>query len=125
MAPQKPDSRLFKHEHAEKTTAFFHKYGNRAIVMARFVPIVRTFITVMAGVGKMDRRRFFVYSGIGGVGWATGVTLLGAALGKFDFVHRNLEAMILAIVVVSVVPMVIEYRRERRRAQVAVSQSEA
>ncbi len=121
----KPDSRLFKHEHAEKTTAFFHKYGNRAIVMARFVPIVRTFITVMAGVGKMDRRRFFVYSGIGGVGWATGVTLLGAALGKFDFVHRNLEAMILAIVVVSVVPMVIEYRRERRRAQVAVSQSEA
>lgn len=87
----KPDSRLFKHEYAEKTTAFFDKYGARAIILARFVPIVRTFITVMAGVGKMDRRRYFLYSGIGGVLWATGVTLLGAGLGRFSFVHNNLE----------------------------------
>lgn len=111
----KPDSRLFKREYADKTTAFFDKYGARAIILARFVPIVRTFITVMAGVGKMERRRYFLYSGIGGVLWATGVTLLGSVLGKFSFVRNNLEPMIILIVLLSIIPMVIEYQRERRR----------
>jgi membrane-associated protein len=119
----KPDSRLFKHEYAEKTTAFFDKYGARAIILARFVPIVRTFITVMAGVGKMDRRRYFLYSGIGGVLWATGVTLLGAGLGRFSFVHNNLEPMIILIVALSVIPMVVEYKRERRRTRLAAAES--
>src|SRR2546430_569783 len=64
----KPDSRLFKREHVERTHAFFEKYGARAIILARFVPIVRTFITAIAGVGRMDPRRFFVYSAIGGGG---------------------------------------------------------
>src|SRR5665811_543426 len=73
----RPNSRIFKQGHVDKTHEFFEKYGNRAIVLARFVPIVRTFITVMAGVGAMGFRRFMVYSTIGGVAWATGVTLLG------------------------------------------------
>lgn len=115
----RPDSRLFRREHAEKTTEFFAKYGNKAIVLARFVPIVRTFITVMAGVGRMDQRRYFTYSAIGGVLWATGVTLLGAALGRFSFVHDNLEPMILLIVFLSVVPMIVEYRRERAKTRAA------
>jgi membrane-associated protein len=114
---ERPDSRLFKREHVERTQAFFDKYGNRAIVLGRFVPIVRTFITVMAGVGKMDPRRYFVYSLIGGVAWAAGVTVLGFWLGKFEFVHKNIELMILLVVFLSVLPIIIEFvkaRRERR-----------
>ncbi len=115
----RPDSRLFRREYVDKTREFFEKYGNRAIVLARFVPIVRTFITVMAGVGQMDRRRYFVYSGIGGVLWATGVTLLGAGLGQVEFVRGNVEVILLAIVGVSVVPIGIEYLRERAKAKTA------
>jgi len=114
---RREDSRLFRREYVEKTTAFFDHYGNRAIVLARFVPIVRTFITVMAGVGRMERRRYFVYSGIGAVPWATGVTLLGAALGQVAFVHDNVEIILLAIVAVSVIPVGIELLRERAKSR--------
>lgn len=115
----KPDSKLFKQEHVVKTHEFFEKYGNRAIVLARFVPIVRTFITAIAGVGKMDKRKFFVYSAVGAVLWATGVTVLGYFLGQIPFVHENLEAMILLIVFISVLPIIFEVlkaRREKKRA---------
>lgn len=108
------DSRIFKQEYVDKTQAFFDKYGNRAIVMARFVPIVRTFITAMAGVGRMDYRRYLIYSGIGALIWGTGVTLLGYFLGSIPFVKDNVEIMLLAIVLVSAVPMVWEYVKHRR-----------
>lgn len=114
----KPDSKLFKQEYVDKTHEFFDKYGARAIVMARFVPIVRTFITAMAGVGRMDAKRFFLYSAIGGVLWATGVTILGYFLGQIEFVRTNIEAMAILIVLVSVVPIAIEMlkaRREKKR----------
>jgi membrane-associated protein len=97
-----------------RTHEFFEKYGNRAIVLGRFVPIVRTFITVMAGVGRMDARRYFTYSIIGGVLWAAGVTLLGYWLGQFAFVKANIELMLIAIVLLSVLPMIIEVIRARR-----------
>ena len=95
---ERPDSRLFKQEYVDKTIAFFDKYGARAIVLARFVPIVRTFITVIAGVGRMDFRRYAIYSSIGGVLWGTGVTLLGYYLGGFEFVSSNIEVILIAIV---------------------------
>jgi membrane-associated protein len=110
----KPRSRLFKPKHVLRTQEFFDRYGNRAIVLGRFVPIVRTFITVMAGVGRMDQRRYFTYSLIGGVAWAAGVTLLGYWLGQFDFVKANIELMLVAIVLVSVLPVVVELLRARR-----------
>jgi len=110
----KPRSRLFKPQHVLRTQGFFDRYGNRAIVLGRFVPIVRTFITVMAGVGRMDARRYFTYSVIGGVAWAAGVTVLGYWLGQFAFVKANIELMLLLIVVVSVLPVVIELVRARR-----------
>lgn len=110
----KPNSKLFKHEHVTKTHGFFEKYGPRAIVLARFVPIVRTFITAVAGVGRMDQRKFFTYSAIGGVLWATGVTVLGYFLGQIDFIHKNLEAMILLIVLISVLPIIYEVLKARR-----------
>lgn len=111
----RPDSRLFRQEYVDKTMEFFEKYGARAIVLARFVPIVRTFITVTAGVGRMHRRTYLVYSGIGAVLWATGITLLGYFLGNVAFIHENLEAIAVLIVLVSVIPMGFEILRERRR----------
>lgn len=111
----KPESRLFKPEHVAKTQGFFDKYGNRAIVLARFVPIVRTFITVMAGVGRMDPKRYFTYSLIGGIAWAAGVTVLGFWLGQFAFVRENIELILLLIVGISVLPIVVELVRARRK----------
>ncbi|MGH3981966.1 MAG: DedA family protein [Pseudonocardiaceae bacterium] len=111
----RPDSRLFKREHVDKTHAFFEKYGPRAIVLGRFVPIVRTFITAIAGVGRMDPRSYFIYSAIGGVAWATGVTLLGFWLGRITFVKENVEMILIGIVILSVLPIVIEVVKGRRQ----------
>jgi len=108
------DSRLFKRQHVDRTHAFFTKYGNRAIVLGRFVPIVRTFITVMAGVGQMNARHYLTYSFIGGIAWAGGVTVLGYLLGGFAFARDNLELMILGVVALSLIPLVVEFLKARR-----------
>lgn len=110
-----PDARFLKPKYLDQTAAFFDKYGNRAIVMARFVPIVRTFITVTAGAGRMDPRRFFFYTGVGAVLWGTGVTVLGYYLGRIKFIHDNLETALLLIVFVSVIPMIVEFVLARKR----------
>jgi membrane-associated protein len=110
----KPKSRLFKPQHVRKTQEFFDRYGNRAIVLGRFVPVVRTFITVMAGVGRMEPKRYLTYSLIGGVAWAAGVTVLGFWLGQFAFVRANIELMLILIVLVSVLPILVELVRARR-----------
>ncbi|MGH4002194.1 MAG: DedA family protein [Pseudonocardiaceae bacterium] len=113
----RPDSRLFKREHVDKTHTFFEKYGPRAIVLGRFVPIVRTFITAIAGVGRMDPRRYFTYSVIGGIAWATGVTLLGFWLGRITFVKDNVEMILILIVALSILPIVIEVIKSRRQGR--------
>jgi membrane-associated protein len=110
---RREDSRIFRKEYVDKTVAFFDAYGARAIVLARFVPIVRTFITVTAGVGRMDRRRYYTYSGVGAVLWAAGVTVLGYFLGSIEVIAQNLEVIALLIVAVSVLPIVVEVLRER------------
>lgn len=113
--------RLLKPEYFDKAHAFFEKHGNKAIVLARFVPVVRTFITAVAGVSKMDRRRFFTYSFIGALLWATGVTLLGYFLGQIDFVGKHIEVMLILIVAISLVPVLVEYVRHRmQKNKVAV-----
>jgi membrane-associated protein len=109
----RPDSRLFKQEYVDHTAAFFDRYGARAIVLARFVPIVRTFITVFAGVGRMPARRFVMFSAIGGAIWCYGFVVLGYLLGNVPFVKENIEVMALAIVAVSVLPIAIEWWRAR------------
>jgi membrane-associated protein len=119
----RPDSRLFKREYVDKTHTFFDKYGARAIVLGRFVPIVRTFITAVAGVGRMDRRKYFTYSILGGVGWATGVTLLGFWLGRIAFVRNHVELMLIGIVALSFIPIVIEALRARALSRRTVSSS--
>lgn len=111
------NSRIFKQEYVDKTVDFFDRYGARAIVLARFVPIVRTFITVTAGVGRMDRRRYLSYSAVGAVLWAAGVTILGHLLGSIAFVREHIEALLLLVVAVSVIPIVIELLRHRFAAR--------
>ena len=103
----KPDSRLFKREYVERTSAFFERHGGKAVTLAQFVPIVRTFTPVIAGVGKMHYRHFITFNVLGATFWAFGITWLGYFLGSFEWIRENIDAMILAIVFISVAPMLI------------------
>jgi len=114
------EGRFLNTANFEKTHDFFEKYGNKALVLGRFVPIIRTFITVIAGAGEMDRRRFFGWSFVGAVLWATGLTLVGYFLGDaIPGLEENLEAAILLIVFVSVLPMAYEWVKHRREVNTA------
>lgn len=121
----RPDSRFFKRSHIEQTNAFFDKYGGRTIILARFVPFVRTYAPVAAGIGRMPYRHFVSFNVIGALLWGVGVTLLGYFLGQFDFVHDNIETILVLIVLISVLPVIIEVGRgwlaSRRAASVAPS----
>jgi membrane-associated protein len=110
----KPDSRLFQQEYVDKAYAYFERYGARTIVLARFVPVVRTFAPVVAGVSRMRYRTFVTYNVVGGSLWAIGVTLLGFFLGQVDVIEKNLEIAILAIVAISALPIVLELLKARR-----------
>ncbi|WP_326960465.1 MULTISPECIES: VTT domain-containing protein [unclassified Arthrobacter] len=108
----KPNSKLFKRENVESAHAFFEKHGGKALILARFVPIIRTFVPVIVGVAQMSKRKFFVFNVIGAVLWGGGVTLLGFLLGDtFPWVRENLDIIFIAIVLVSVVPIAIEVVR--------------
>lgn len=111
----RPDSRFFHKEWVDKSYAYFERYGARTIVIARFVPVVRTFAPVVAGVSRMDRRVFTTYNVIGGVLWTVGLTLLGYNLGRIDVVAANVGTFILGIVVLSVLPIVVEVLRAARQ----------
>ncbi|MFJ5281760.1 DedA family protein [Streptomyces parvulus] len=121
----RPNSKLFKQENLEKAHEFMEKYGPKAIVLARFVPIVRTFAPIVAGAGRMKYRTFLTYNVIGGVAWGTGVTLAGYWLGQIELIRTNVEAILVLIVVVSVVPIAIEYLRERKKKKRAAAASPA
>ncbi len=107
--------KIFKQSYVVRTHLFFERYGNRALILARFVPIVRTFVTLVAGVGKMDFRHFITYTAIGGVLWACGLTIAGYFLGNIPFIKNNIEAVVILIVIASLVPMGVEYLLHRRR----------
>ncbi|MYV99592.1 VTT domain-containing protein [Streptomyces sp. SID3343] len=109
----RPNSKLFKRENVEKAHEFFEKYGPRSIVLARFVPIVRTFTPIVAGVARMKYRTFIVYNMIGGLLWACGVTVLGHSLGQVDFVRDNIELILVLVVLLSVLPIGVEFLRAR------------
>lgn len=105
----KPDSRLFKKQHVDSAHAFFEKHGGKALILARFVPIVRTFVPVIVGVAKMDIKKFVLFNAIGAVLWAGGVTLLGYILGnRVPWVRDNLDIIFIAIVAISVIPIIVE-----------------
>ena len=107
--------RVFDTKRVDQTHALMERYGPRALVLARFVPFARTFITLIAGIGRMDFRRFITWSGVGAVIWAAGLTVLGYFLGTIPVINTNLELVLILIVLISVVPMVVEYLRERHK----------
>jgi membrane-associated protein len=114
----KPGSRLFKAEYVERADEYFDKFGSRTIVLARFVPAVRTFAPILAGIGTMRYRTFVTYNVVGALLWAIGVTLLGYTLGKtVHGIDKYLLPVIIVIAALSAIPVVLEFRRSRRNRE--------
>ncbi len=113
----RPKSRLFNPTNLAKAHAFFERRGPFAVVLARFVPIVRTFTPIVAGVAEMRYRTFVTYNLVGGFLWGTGITTLGYFLGEIGFIEKNLEVAAVVIVAISLLPVANEIRRHRRDAE--------
>jgi membrane-associated protein len=111
------DSIWLRKKHLQRAHEFFEKYGGRAIILARFVPIVRTFVPFIAGVGAMTYPRFIAYNVIGGFIWIYFFTYAGYLFGNQPFVQKNFKLVILAIIILSVLPMVVEFIREWRKSR--------
>ncbi len=114
-------SRFFNPDHLRRTHAFFEKYGGKTIIIARFVPIVRTFAPFVAGIGAMSYLRFLAYNVVGGVLWVAVCLFAGYFFGNLPFVRKNFSLAIVAIVILSVMPAVVEYLRHRREARRAAA----
>jgi membrane-associated protein len=120
---RRPDSRIFKQEYVERSEEFFDKHGSKTIFLARFLPFVRTLVPPLAGIGKMDLRKYTTYNVIGGVIWAGGVTLAGYWLGTLippDKVDTYLIPIVLAIIVLSLIPPFLEWRKHKREQNARV-----
>ncbi|HUO63730.1 MAG TPA: VTT domain-containing protein [Terriglobales bacterium] len=110
-------SLLFNPKHVLRTRHFYEKYGPKTIVIARFVPIIRTFAPVLAGVGAMQYRRFLTYNVLGGIGWVASMSLAGFALGRaVPNISKYMHVMVITIIVLSCIPIAVEIYRERRKA---------
>ena len=114
---RREDSRIFKKKYIDHTEEFFNRYGAAAIIIGRFIAIVRTFITVLAGASRMDFKRYCLYSAIGALLWAVGLTLLGYLIGNVPVIKNNLEIAIILIVIVSTVPIFIHRLKSRSAAK--------
>jgi membrane-associated protein len=111
----RPDSRFFKQEHLRKTKEFYEKHGGKTIIYARFIPIIRTFAPFVAGVAEMEYSRFASFNIFGGIGWVVLMTSLGYALGDNEIVRKHFEKVIIGIIFISMLPIVFEYLRSRRK----------
>lgn len=127
----KPDGIFFSHKNVERTTAFFDRFGGRAVVIARIIPVLRTFAPVAAGVGRMHYRRFALYNAVGAIAWGAGVTLVGWAAGFVPFIRdlvvNYIEYVLLGIVALVAIPIVIEAVRgiiAQRRRKAAIARGE-
>jgi membrane-associated protein len=107
-------SRLFNKQHLLRTQEFYDRYGGKTIIMARFVPIVRTFAPFVAGIGRMGYAKFLAYNVIGAVAWVLVCVLAGSWFGNLEVVRKNFELVLIAIIGISVLPMVVEFVRARR-----------
>ena len=113
----KPESRLFKPQHLKAAHEFYERHGGKAIILARFMPIVRTFVPVVAGVAQMPYRRFVGFNVVGGAAWVFSMTVAGYFLGQFDFVKKRIELIVVGIILVSVMPAVVAWWRQRGQKQ--------
>jgi membrane-associated protein len=114
---KREDSKLLNKKHLLRAQEFYDKYGGKTIILARFVPIVRTFAPFVAGIGKMNYGRFFLYNVVGGIAWVLICVYAGVFFGRIKFVRERFELVIIAIIVISVLPMVIEILRARAAAK--------
>jgi membrane-associated protein len=112
---RKNGKQLVKQEYIDKTHEFYDKHGPKTIILARFVPIVRTFAPFVAGIGEMNYSKFISYNIIGGAIWVTGLSLLGFFFGNIPVVKENFEIVILGIIFISILPIIIEFIRHRRK----------
>jgi len=115
----KEKSRVFKKEYLDRTHAFFEKYGGKTIIIARFVPIVRSFAPLVAGIGRMSYGKFIAYNVVGGIGWVVLLTGAGYFFGNIPLVRKNFSLAILAIIIISTIPVVTESLRHRRKKPAA------
>ena len=124
---RRPDSKLFKREYVDRTEDFFDQHGSKTIVLARFVPVVRTFAPVVAGIGKMTRRTFFSFNVIGAFIWVFGVTLAGYFLADAigDSIDTYLYPLIAAIIIISLIPPFLEWRKAKKQKPVQFTQAQA
>ena len=105
--------KLIKQEHLDKTNAFYEKYGGKTIIFARFIPIVRTLAPFVAGIGKMEYKKFISFNAIGGIAWVLGVSALGYFFGNISIVKENFELVVIAIILISIMPAVIEILKSK------------
>ena len=110
----RPDSLVFKQEYVTRTQAFFARHGGKTLIYAKFVPIIRTFAPFMAGVGRMSYPRFFSFNVLGGIGWVLSMTMAGYYLGGVPLIRRNFEKVVIGIVIVSVLPLLIQFLKSHR-----------
>lgn len=111
----RPDSRFFHQDHLRRTQHFYERHGAKTILLARFIPIIRTFAPIVAGIASMNYRKFIFYNVLGALAWATGVTTLAYFLGtKFPLIGEYIETVIIAIIVVTTIPLFIEMYRQYR-----------
>ncbi len=115
----RPQSRLFRRDHLLRAHAFYEKHGGKTIILARFMPLVRTFAPVVAGAADMSYRHFIAYNVFGGIGWVLSMTSLGFFLGRIAWVQQNLEKAVIVVILLSVSPMLIHAWQERRKRRLA------
>lgn len=109
------DARFFKKEYLDRTHAFYEKHGGKTIIIARFVPIIRSFAPLVAGIGRMSYGRFLAFNVIGGIGWVVLLTGIGYFFGNIPFVKKNYSIAVLTIIAISTVPIAVEYFRHRKK----------
>jgi len=119
---RKEKARFFKKEHLDRTHAFYEKHGGKTIIIARFVPIIRSFAPFVAGIGRMSYSRFLAYNVVGGIGWVVLLVGAGYFFGNLPFVKKNFSVAILAIIAISTVPIVTEYLRHRKKKPISSSE---
>jgi membrane-associated protein len=111
----RPQSRFFRRDHLLAAHEFYERHGGKTIILARFIPIVRTFAPVVAGAASMGYRRFVAYNVFGGIGWVTAMSLIGYYLGRIEWIQKNLEKAVIIVILLSISPMFIHYFMDRRR----------
>jgi len=111
----RPNARLIKREHLDKTHAFYEKHGGKTIIFARFLPIIRTFAPFVAGIGLMRYRLFVLFSALGSVAWITSLTVAGYLFGNIPLVKNNLTLIIIGIIVITLLPALLEFIRHRKQ----------